>query len=334
MTIPDPTGASFNILVIGQSGRLQYEAILFAASLRAANADFGGKLFIGEPQPGPLWAQDPRITDPATRALLTELGAEFLPFHNTVFGQTYPYGNKIEALLALPQGEPFLFFDTDTLITGRLADVPFDFNRPSASLRREGTWPHIDLYGPGYGDIWKSLYDRFGLDYGSSLDPTHPDEYWQRYLYFNAGWFFYRCPRQFGTRLLAYAREINDNPPAELVCQPLNPWLDQVALPLVIHSFGGGRHTIPDGLLDGRISCHYRFLPLLYARESDLVVQVLEDVAGKNSLKKVLKAYEPIKRLVYQARGAKVRALFDRADLPKREHVIRNAIKREGLWVR
>ena len=53
---------------------------------------------------------------------------------NSHFGEYYPYGNKIEARSVLPEGEPFLFFDTDTLITGAFDRVPFDFKRPSASL--------------------------------------------------------------------------------------------------------------------------------------------------------------------------------------------------------
>ena len=327
-------GQAFNILIVGQSGRLQYEALLFAASLRHADPGFAGRLFVAEPQKGTLWRHDPRIIDPAVRALLADLGAEILPFDTKVFGEAYPYGNKIEALAALPKDQPFAFFDTDTLVTGPLSQVPFDFTKPSASLRREGTWPVIELYGPGYGAIWRSLYERFGLDYPSSLDLTQPEEYWQRYLYFNAGWFFYRCPHEFGEKFLHYATEIRDNPPVELVCQTLDPWLDQVALPLVIHALGGGRQTLPPGLLDGSVTCHYRVMPLLYARESDAVVALLEQVAGQNNVKKVLKAYEPFKRMIYQAKGADVRALFDRADLPRREQTIRNTIKREGLWVR
>lgn len=324
----------FNILIIGQGGRLQYEAILFAASLRASSPAFTGRLFVAEPQPGPLWPDDPRIKGDETRALLTDLGAEFLPFESRHFGARYPYGNKIEALFALPEGAPFVFFDTDTLITGDLTSVPFDFSRPTASLRREGTWPQLELYGPGYTRIWKSLYDQFGLDFETSLDQSQPDEYWQRYLYFNAGFFFYKCPRLFGQRFLDYALTIRDAAPRELVCQALDPWLDQVALPLVIHSFGGGRDTLPPGLLDGTISCHYRLLPLLYAREADLVVETLEKIAAPNKIKRVLKVYDPAKRMIYQGRGQKVRALFDQNDLPRREQAIRNTIKRNGFWMR
>ncbi len=334
MTSLRPDRPVFNILIVGQQGRLGYEAVLFAASLRHSSPEFKGRLIVATPQPGALWSRDPSLRDQEVLALLQAFGAEIVPFESTVFGESYPHGNKIEALKVLPEGEPFVFFDTDTLITDELAAVPFDFDRPSASLRREGTWPKIELYGPGYTETWKALYDAFGLDFESSLDLTQPDEYWKRYLYFNAGFFFYRCPKLFGERFLDYAMRIRSDPPQALICQPLDPWLDQIALPLVIHSFGGGRDALAGGYLDGRTSCHYRLFPLLYARESDRVVEVLETVAAPNRVKKVLKAYEPIKRMVYQGRGAKVRALFDRENLPKREQAIRNRIKREGFWMR
>ncbi len=324
----------FNIVVVGQNNRLQFEAVLFAASLRHCSPDFNGRLFVASPQPGPKWDTDPSLRNQDVLQALNELGAEVLPFQNRVFGQSYPYGNKIEALQALPKGEPFVFFDTDTLITGDIMSVPFDFNRPSASLRREGTWPQPTLYGPGYTEIWKALYDRFGLNFRTSLDLGHPDEYWERYLYFNAGYFYGACPRAFGQRFLTYAKSIKQDLPIELVCQSLDPWLDQVALPLVIHSFGGGRDTLPSGYLDGEVSCHYRHFPLLYARESDHVVEVLETVSAPNKVKKVLKQYDPIKRTVFQGRGAKARALFDRDHLPRKEQAIRNRIKSEGLWMR
>lgn len=334
MMAPAPSARqAFNIVAVVQAGRLQYEAVLLAASLRASNPGFAGKLYLAEPQPGPLWPHDLRVTDPATRHLLADLGAEFLPFESRVFGHNYPYGNKIECLAALPD-TPFLFLDTDTLITGPLDSIDFDFNTPSASMRRENTWPQIELYGPTIAEIWASLYAKFGLDFDSSLDLTQPDGYWQRYMYFNAGWFFHASPQTFGARFLHYAKEIRDNAPRELVCQPLHPWLDQVALPLVIHSLGGGRPGPELAGLDGDVTCHWRALPLLYARESDAVVKMLTDIAAPNPVKRVLKDYEPFKKLIYQGKGAAVRALFDRADLPRREQVLRNTIKREGLWFR
>ena len=331
-------GGPFNLLIVAQSGRLEYEALIMAASLARhspafATADSGFRLFVAEPQPGALWPQDPRISPPV-RALLESFGATILPFESRAFGATYPYGNKIESLLALPEGQPFLFLDTDTLVTGDLAAVPFDWSRPSASMRREGTWPEIEPYGPGYGAIWKSLHDRFGLDYESSLDLSHPDEYWQRYLYFNAGWFFGACPRAFGQRFLDYALSIRDDRPATLVCQSLDPWLDQIALPLVIHSFGGGRPGPELAGMDGDVTCHWRVLSMLYARESDLAVRVLEDVTEPKTIRRVLRDWDAARLLIYQNKGRKAREMFDRADLPRREQAIRNRLKAAKLWLR
>ncbi|MGA0540945.1 hypothetical protein [Neotabrizicola sp. VNH66] len=324
----------FNIVAVVQTGRLAYEALLLAASLRHADPDFSGRLFLAEPQPGPLWpGADPRLPAGPLRDRLTELGAEFLPFHSRVFGADYPHGNKIEALVALPD-EPFLFLDTDTLVMGPLSALPFNFARPSASMRREGTWPQIELYGPGYAETWKALYDRYRLNFSTSLDLSQPDEYWKRYLYFNAGWFFHESPQKFGNRFLAYARDIRDNRPAALVCQEIYPWLDQIALPLVIHSLGGGRPGPELDGLDGDVTCHYRTVPLLYAKAPDRAVDLLETVAEIRENRRLLRDWPQVRQMVYQNGGRKARALFDRDALPHREQAIRNTLRREGLWLR
>ena len=131
----EPQSAAFNVLAIVQDGRLAYEALLLLASFKANTPGFQGKVFLAEPQPGKRWNRDPRLKSDGIREMLESMGATFLPFENKVFGQSYPHGNKIEALAALPD-QPFLFLDTDTLIVGDLGQVSFDFTRPSASMRR------------------------------------------------------------------------------------------------------------------------------------------------------------------------------------------------------
>ena len=153
----------FDIVAVGQGGRLQYECLLLAASLKTNAPGFRGTFYVAEPQPGPLWDKDPRMPGDIKTALI-EMGAVILPFENKAFGQSYPHGNKIEALCAMPAGRNFLFLDSDTLILGDIGTLRTDFTRPSASMRRTGTWPEEELYWPGYAVIWKSLYDRFGLE--------------------------------------------------------------------------------------------------------------------------------------------------------------------------
>jgi len=323
-----------NIMAVIQRGRLQYEAVLFAASFRHFNPDSKARLIFAMPVKGPKWPDDPTVVNPAVLTILEELGVEIRPFESEVFGADYPYGNKIEGLSVLPKGESFAFFDTDTLFMGSLDQVPFDFARPSASLKREGTWPEIELYGPGYAETWKSLYDKFDLDFESALDLSQPEEYWERYPYYNAGFFYGECAHTFGDLFLRFAREIRDDPPDALICQSLDPWLDQVALPLVIHALGGGKDALAPGYLDGSVTCHWRVMPLFFARESDAAVAALIEATATNKIKKVLKEYEPFKRMIYQAKGQKVRALFDRTDLPIKEQKIRNKIKSANLWMR
>ena len=323
-----------NILIVGQAGRLSYEALLFARSLEQASPASAKRLFVAEPENGPLWKRNPRMRDSDMRKAIEKTGARIVSFKSIHFGQSYPHGNKIEALRALPPNEPFIFFDTDTLILDDPANVPLDFKRPSASLKREGTWPKLELYGPGYHEIWGALYDMFGMDVNKAMDRTQPKEFWKRYPYYNAGMFYYRCPREFGRIYEDIATAIRDRPPKELVCQPLDPWLDQVALPLVIHKLGGSPKALPEGWIDGKTSCHYRFLPLLYARESDEVIALLEDIAAPNDVKKLLKQYEPALRFIYQGRGAKARALFDRNDMPRTEQAVRQRLKKNGFWMR
>ncbi len=329
----EKSAGKFNILVIGQAGRLQYEALLFAASLRRFDPGFAGRLIVAEPRPGGAWPGNPRLT-PQLRDALCELGAEIRPFDARHFGSDYPQGNKIEGLAALPPGEPFIFFDSDTVVTGPLSQVAFDFARPSASMHREGTWPKPELYGPGYTEIWKSLYDRFGLDFASSLDLSEPDEYWARYLYFNAGWFFGADPAAFGKSFLDIALSIRDDPPPELALQALDPWLDQVALPLVIHALGGGRPGPELDGLDGDITCHWRVLPLAYARESDRTIDWLEAAAAPNRIKRVLKNNKAMRQMIFQGKGRALRAQFDRNDLPRGEKALRNRLRKLGYWIR
>lgn len=323
-----------NVLCIVQEGRLQYEALLFMASFNKFHQGANFNVYMAEPQAGTLWDVEPEVTDKDTHEMLEARGAQIIPLHSEVFGSTYPNGNKIEALRLLPEGEPFIFFDTDTLFTGSLDGIAFDFDTPAASAKCDGTWPQPDLYGPGYAEIWRSLYDKFGLDFDSSLDMAQLDEYWRRYLYFNAGFFYYKCPKTLGDRYQEFATAIRDDPPAELDGQAIYPWLDQIALPLVIHSLGGGRGGAAAHALDHSVTCHYRVLSLLYAREDQRVIDILEEVTAPNKIKKLLKGSDAFKRLVFQGHGQKLRDIITPDDLLNSEEKLRKKIKNRGFWYR
>lgn len=328
-----PPQGRFNILILAQAGRIGFEAVALAASLRRTSPGFKGRLIAAEPRLQAAWdGVDTRLSD-VQRTALGHFGAEIIPFTATRFGRSYPYGNKIEALTCLPPDEPFLFLDSDTLVLDDLGAVPFDFTRPTASMRRSATWPVPPLYGPGYTAIWHSLYARFGLDFESSLDLSQHDEHWERYLYFNAGWFIGPDPHEFGRRFAEWAVTVRDDPGDALACQRLDPHLDQIVLPLVIHSLGGGRPG-PElaGVMDGTASCHYRHLPLLYAQESDAAVAMIEALAEDRLARRALRDWPAFRKLVLRRAGLRrIRPEFDREFLDP-EARIRRRLRRMELW--
>ncbi len=328
------SAADANILILAQKGRLAREAMLFAASLRRNSPGFRGRLIVAEPQPEGAWEGEDTLIPEPERAFLEACGAEILPFTATHFGKPYPYGNKIEALALLPEGEPFIFFDSDTLILSPLDALQIDFSRPAASMRREGTWPKPTLYGPDYWDIWGALYARFGLDMESSLDPAYGPSDWRRYLYFNAGWFFGADPVAFGACYLEWAAAVRLLPGDALLGQTLDPWLDQVILPLVIHAFGGGRPGPELNGLDGAVSCHYRNFSLLYARQPEAAVEAFESLANDPEIAALMVEDEGFAQVHLAGRGrSEIRPLFAHG-LYRTEQPYRSALRWRGLWFR
>ena len=74
-----------NVYFIVQKGRLAYECLMALASLRCASPNFAGRVYVIEPQPGPLWPDDPRVTGPL-RDMLMRLCDDWVPLHNEIFG--------------------------------------------------------------------------------------------------------------------------------------------------------------------------------------------------------------------------------------------------------
>lgn len=316
----------FSIIAVLQHGRIAFEGLLLAASARRAGVV--EQLVFMEPSSGPLWPSLPPVAE-EIRARIVALGARIETFDCRRFGRDYPYGNKIEAIAASAPA-PFLFLDTDTVILGPLDGI--DTNRPSASMKRTATWPKPRPGWPGHEAVWRSLHGRFGLDFERTLLPDRPEDDWERYLYFNAGWVVGPDARAFGRSWADYAAAVREDPGPTLEGQSLDPWLDQVTLPLAVNAHGGGRPERTS--LDDTLTCHWRTLPLLYARENDETLELVESIALDPANRPVLEAYAPFRTMFYEGGGAKIRAMFDRTALPEDEAVIRKAIRAAGLWVR
>jgi len=240
-----------NICTVVQSGRLMYEAALLLITYNATNTDSNNQFYICIPKNGINWSSDPSKIPTELIDFYISQGAKISYFENSDWGSVYPHSNKIYALKCLPSGEPFMFLDSDMIILGSISDSMMNFDYPSA--HDEGnTFPTKKDGMYSEEKIWESLYSRFKLD--SRLSKIK-----NKYNYFNAGAFYYKCPRLFLDKFYYFAKEIWFNPHKELKEQALNPWLDQVCLPLVINSLGGGR-----GKLDRRIN--YR----IYEKHQDI----------------------------------------------------------------
>ena len=308
------------LLAVIQHGRLAYEALLFMASWARQDNSGQFEVILAEPQPGPNWDHDPRLADPEVREMLVGFGAQIRPFETKIWGSRYPNGNKIEALDLLDPTRPFVFFDTDTLFLAPLADAQIDYSVPAASARVEPTWPRQHPGDAPAEAIWTALYE------AADLQAPHA------FPYFNAGVFCAENAAIFASEYRRVCRLVERDAPQVMADQPVFPWLDQIALPLVLTALGGPG-TFPKGGIDGAVTCHWRSLPLLYARESDAVVHCLEALAAEQPIKRLLKRWEPARRMIYRGEGAKARALF--ADgLPQTEAPIRKALKSAGLWIR
>ena len=107
-----------------------------------------------------------------------------------------------------------------------------------------------------------------------------------------------------------------------------------MALPLVIHALGGGADALPVGYIDGRVTCHYRHLGLLYAREERGVRAVLEGIASHPPTKRLLRRSAHLRAMLYQGKGAAIATHFARTGLPEAEAVIRRYLKSAAVWDR
>jgi hypothetical protein len=74
--------------------------------------------------------------------------------------------------------------------------------------------------------------------------------------------------------------------------------------------------------------------PMITTRSLGAISSKISFRTAPNKIQKNLKGHDVFRRMIYQRRGQKVRAMFDRNNLPTREQQIRNQIKSAGFWIR
>jgi len=92
------------------------------------------------------------------------------------------------------------------------------------------------------------------------------------YLYFNAGFFFYRCPMNLRQSFFEYAlAAIRDDPRPELCAQPLTPGSIRLLFTASDHALGRTRHFARWDDRWVNAAGHYRFYPC-YPRVNQIML--------------------------------------------------------------
>src|SRR5437868_1260080 len=129
-----------NVGMVAQGGRLGYQALLCAASIRSFHSANQVRVFICIPNKTDLWRDDPRVDDPDLLQSFARYNCEIVRFDNLDFGLRYPHSNKFYSILALPNSEPFLFLDSDGILVAPIRRENLNFQQP-ALLPAAASWP-------------------------------------------------------------------------------------------------------------------------------------------------------------------------------------------------
>ena len=85
--------------------------------------------------------------------------------------------------------------------------------------------------------------------------------------------------------------------------------------------------------MDGDVTCHYRNLSLLYARESEATIDAFERVAALPDIQLLMSGDAAYDRLFLQGDGRRqIRPIFAGKLLPSKEQSIRQDLRKAGLW--
>lgn len=260
MSPADHSGAlPVSVSFVCQSGRLEMQALLLAASLRLAHPQLR------------LIAAVPDALPPATTAGLQRLGVTCLPIENPVAAD-YPIGHKVAALAAGAEGPGLrLFLDSDMLCLRPLDVAALGAPGLAAKPADLARFGDVDF---ARSELWQRLYARCGLPMpaacvaatvsGTLMPP-----------YFNAGFIATTAPAALAPRWAELCRRIDTMQDV----MPRRPWLDQLALPLAAATLGlemrclGERWNYPAHLRpvqDAPMLVHYH-QPQVIAREATLI---------------------------------------------------------------
>ena len=275
--------SSLNVAIVAQKGRIGYQALLSAASIREHHPAADVRIHICIPNSSELWVDNPGIEDPALIRAFERYSCELVHFENADFGSNYPHSNKFYSILSLPPQEPFLFLDSDTLLLRPIR--PDDFNFAVPGLKAAGpSWP---IVGRSFSikDIWESLYAFFGLEALPYRDDSQGADPHQLYPYYQGNVMYYARAGVFGETMLEMAKQLWQHQPEPVRDQPLKPWLDQIVLPLLLAKLGVPRRGSGDPIR--KVITHYEF-PFFLLVQNRAAISCFATLSKDHSLLSVL----------------------------------------------
>lgn len=209
----------YSFVFVCQSGRLEIEAAMLAASLRHY-LRVDSEIVAAVPHPPERWGR----LDSKTVELFEQLNVRIEPIYNQI-SDDYPVGNKLSCLTIPTDAERLIFLDSDILCIQELHKIDTLLAPISARPASANTFELTKL-------AWEDVYALFELDIPQQMITT--DSSGETIPpYFNAGFIAVDPDYEFGKIWIDTCRYIIAN-----MDSTNGYWMDQVSLPVAAHRLG------------------------------------------------------------------------------------------------
>lgn len=264
------------------------------------------------------------------QAKLKDLGA------NLKHGPSHKLGEDLwqsTSILSLKEidARPFVCMDPGTVV---FRPQQFENVTRFASRSFAAGWPVEHLYGAGRRDIWAALAELAEVDLDQLVNATEHPAAAKHWPAFDGALICGDDAQSFGETFYVLAKQILQNPPEVLATQEYRKALRQIILPLVFAKLGGQQSEC------GPVESHFNGcfpssrLAYLYTAAPEPVLDHLEASVSPNPIKKLLKNYEPAKKLIYQQKGRELRDRFYDPNGQDPNRLIKRLKRQTKWWVR
>lgn len=263
-------------------------------------------------------------------ALLEDMGVSLIEDAGLDFGAEFRHCDAYLGLRSLGS-DPFAVLAPGTIVLGDFAP---DLGPYFASKDFVPVWPVELLYGPKRPDIWTTLFESQKVDVASMTHNSDHPAIWSHWPEVDGRIVLGPDAESFGRSFAHFARVLLDEPPSIVATQNARKNLLRIALPLALAEQGANQTNLgrPDTLLPNIFVMHR--LAYFYSAAPIEAVDRLETAVSANKVKKVLKLYEPAKRLIYQGKGRQLRERFYSEAGQRPRDLMRRLRKNTKWWVR